>query len=332
MTLLTAVIAISLAAVHLLAGKLRFLNAVPRSQWLSIASGVSVAYVFVHILPDLARGQHHVQATGQLRFIEHHVYLLALFGMMAFYGLELLVRRHRRKQGDEESSPGVFWVHMVSFALYNTLIGYLLVHRDEPGGQNLLFFVIAIGMHFIVNDFGLRDHHHRRYDHIGRWVLAAAVVAGWGLGLIGSLSKALTAVFFAVLAGAIILNVLKEELPEDRRSRFWAFASAPSATPPSSCCSDLRHIASPSAFCSFRRFALAPTPTYSDSFCPLDHVVSVRTGADHVPTRDAPSPHHLAGRMRRSPGAAWPHVSSRAARYARVHARPPQPGLLLPPL
>jgi hypothetical protein len=32
------------------------------------------------------------------------------------------------------------------------------------------------------------------------------------------------ALLFAFLAGGVILNVLKEELPEERQSRFWAFA------------------------------------------------------------------------------------------------------------
>ncbi len=45
-----------LAIVHLLAGKMRFLDVTPRSVWLSIAGGISVAYVFVHLLPDLAEG------------------------------------------------------------------------------------------------------------------------------------------------------------------------------------------------------------------------------------------------------------------------------------
>ncbi len=34
---------------------------------------------------------------------------------------------------------------------------------------------------------------------------------------------------FAVLAGAIILNVMKEELPEERESRFGAFAAGAAA-------------------------------------------------------------------------------------------------------
>lgn len=32
------------------------------------------------------------------------------------------------------------------------------------------------------------------------------------------------AVLIAFLAGGVVLNVLKEELPEERESRFWAFA------------------------------------------------------------------------------------------------------------
>ena len=28
----------------------------------------------------------------------------------------------------------------------------------------------------------------------------------------------------AFLAGGVVMNVLKEELPEERESRFWAFA------------------------------------------------------------------------------------------------------------
>src|SRR6476661_8885811 len=43
-----ALAAILLAVVHVLTPALRFLEGTPRSVWLSIAGGVSVAYVFVH--------------------------------------------------------------------------------------------------------------------------------------------------------------------------------------------------------------------------------------------------------------------------------------------
>jgi zinc transporter ZupT len=75
-----------------------------------------------------------------------------------------------------------------------------------------------------VNDSGLREHHKHIYDRIGRWILAAAIIVGWVLGSATEIGKTAIAVLFAFLAGGIVLNVLKEELPEERESRFWAFA------------------------------------------------------------------------------------------------------------
>ena len=50
--------AVALARVPLGAGRLRFLDVIPRSRWLSFGGGISVAYVFVRLLPELkaARG------------------------------------------------------------------------------------------------------------------------------------------------------------------------------------------------------------------------------------------------------------------------------------
>ena len=54
-------------------------------------------------------------------------------------------------------------------------------------------------------------------------MLAAAIIAGWGVGLATEIGEAAIGVLFAFLAGGVVLNVLKEELPEERRSRFLPF-------------------------------------------------------------------------------------------------------------
>lgn len=109
--------------------------------------------------------------------------------------------------------------------LYNALIGYLLLHREEQDLRGLFFFAAAMGFHFLVNDYGLREDHRDTYHRVGRWVLAAAVAAGWVVGLWTTLNRAALAMLFAFLAGGVVLNVLKEELPEERQSRFWPFAA-----------------------------------------------------------------------------------------------------------
>lgn len=80
-----------------------------------------------------------------------------------------------------------------------------------------------MGLHFIINDQGLRECHGAVYDH--RRLLAGAPLAGWAVGVLVRLSPVTIATIFAFLAGSIILNVLKEELPEERESRFWALGT-----------------------------------------------------------------------------------------------------------
>lgn len=224
-----------LAVIHLIANRLRFLDGIPRSRWLSIAGGVSVAYVFLHLLPELSEHQETLAeaTTNIVGFLENHVYLLALLGLVIFYGLERAAKKSRKGEpGSTEhadATSGVFWIHTVSFAVYNALIGYLLLHRFDEGLTELLLFFVAMGLHFVVNDYGLREHYKHLYHNIGRWVLAAAILAGWTIGLVTEISEVALATLIAFLSGGIILNVLKEELPEERESRFGAFALGASA-------------------------------------------------------------------------------------------------------
>ena len=180
------------------------------------------------LLPDLAEEQETIrEAAGEgFSFLEYHVYLVALIGLAVFYGLEQSAKTSRRRSaGDEDSTEaGAFWLHTASFTVYNALIGYLLLPVEEPGVWSLILFAFAMGVHFVVNDYGLRKNHKGAYDRIGRWVLAAGILVGWAVGLLFEVSEAAIAVLFGFLAGGVIMNVLKEELPEERESRFWAFA------------------------------------------------------------------------------------------------------------
>ncbi|WP_227260308.1 hypothetical protein [Salarchaeum japonicum] len=222
-------IAFALAAVHLFGRRLRVLDHLPRSRWLSVSGGVSVAYVFVHVLPEISRAARHVgdEPLG-IGFLERHVYLVALAGFLAYYGVERAAKRHATDSLDpaQESEEGerVFWMHVVAFALYNVLVGYLLLHREEPGLTSLLLFGVAMALHFLVNDWGLRNHHGDTYHDYGRWVLAAAILLGLAVGFVVPLDRQALAVLFAFLSGGVILNVIKEEVPAERESRFSAFA------------------------------------------------------------------------------------------------------------
>ncbi|HEX2160270.1 MAG TPA: hypothetical protein VHF88_00420 [Thermoleophilaceae bacterium] len=228
MTLLAVCV---LAATHVLAGKLRFLEGVPRSRWLSFAGGVSVAYVVVRILPELSAGQREVDhpANALLPFLEGHVYLLTLAGLVAFYGVERSSSssraRRREASGIDATDRSAFVVSIGGFAVYNVIVGYVLADFDATREHSLAALAAALAVHFLVNDYGLREHHKDAYRDVGRWVLAAAVLVGWAIGRSAELDEAGVALLVAFLAGGIILNTFKEELPRDRESRFLPFVA-----------------------------------------------------------------------------------------------------------
>ena len=204
-------------ALHLVAGKLTFLDRTPRSRSLSVAGGISVAYVFLHVFPEL---RHYARSHDWAH--ELLVEGLALVGLVAFYSLERVVVSDRRRPS---ISPGVFWLHLGAFALYNLFVGAVWAREESESLRELLLAGFALGVHFLVNDHGLSEHHGERYRRVGRFILAGSASAGWAVGYFAPVPERILAGLFAFLAGGVILNVLKEELPEERESRFGAFVA-----------------------------------------------------------------------------------------------------------
>jgi hypothetical protein len=97
------------------------------------------------------------------------------------------------------------------------------MEKEEPGLGSLVLFAFAMGVHFVVNDFGLREDHKGAYERAGCRVLAAVAFATWVVRRRFEASGAALAVPFASLAGGVVMNVLNKKLPKGRESRFWAF-------------------------------------------------------------------------------------------------------------
>lgn len=228
-SLLSFIFALGFSMVHFSSKYMKFLTYIPRSRLLSVASGISVAYVFVHLLPELKEHQESIEGTGSteiFRYLDSHVYIFAMLGLCAFYGIEKAVKHSQkkaRKGKEEQRTAGLFWLHMSTFFIYNMLIGNLLVHGEFENLKEWLIYFFALSVHFISNDHGLRQSHEKIYDRYGRWVLTLSILIGWAIGVLTKVSEMVIAFLFATLAGGVILNVLKEELPEDRESNFGAF-------------------------------------------------------------------------------------------------------------
>src|SRR3954466_13712128 len=117
-----------LAAIHLFANRAKVLGWVWHGQFLSFASGISLAYVFVDLLPALEKGSPVLkQAFGNLLpFLELHTYLIALLGILFYYGVE-----------SAQSKLNNTWVPISGYLLFNFLVGAGLSDSSTPEIQPL---------------------------------------------------------------------------------------------------------------------------------------------------------------------------------------------------
>ena len=209
--------------IHLLANELIPADRIKRLRWLSFSGGLAVSYVFVYVLPSLHREQQQLQDYASTLTMESELYFIGLLGLLLFYGIEKTVSYAHHK-GLARINV-FFWLQVVFFTFYNMLIAYTVMASEVEGIQ-ALFYGTAIGLHFIAVAHDLWRKDPERYSKVGRYVLASGIFAGWGIGISVQLTSIAQSLIFAFISGAMILNVLKNELPKERDAHFPTFAFA----------------------------------------------------------------------------------------------------------
>lgn len=212
------------ALVHLFAEKTRALDLAAHSRFLSTGSGVAVAYIFIDLLPKLSKSDLLVtKAIGAIYpFLERHVYIMALIGFLLFFAVDQTQDLWRKQRP-------FFWLSLGSYALFNFLMGYAIVDKDNPEVRPLALFTLAISLHYFMNDFSLCEAHGNAYRFFGKWVLIICLFLGWLTGLWFSLSQTGIALASAFIGGGVIMNVTRHELSEEAPHSLGAFLLASTA-------------------------------------------------------------------------------------------------------
>jgi hypothetical protein len=212
------------AAVFLWGGRARSMYAMAFDSRAvaSFGAGMAVAYVFVNMMPELhlVRGTLVASISTPLPYEGKSTYFLALVGFLTFYGLRYLRGDEHETAGEDRTGPG-FWLHISSFAAYVWLLGYLLVNGLQETETSIALYAMAMAVHFLAVDRALGDEHGAIYQRIGRMLLAAMSMAGWGAGMLFALPQHVVALLVAFLSGAIIMNSTAMELRSATEGRFW---------------------------------------------------------------------------------------------------------------
>lgn len=212
MTLITLILFIF---IHLFANQAKVLGWLWHGRFLSFASGISFAYVFVDLLPKLQTGQPILKEAfhGVIPYLDHHSYVIALFGLLFFFWIQ-------SRQNTRFSFLGT----MIGYGLFNFLIGASLADENNPDIQPLFLFTIAIGLHYFVNDHNLRKRDEKLYEAYGRWFLSSILAIGWAVGYFFDIPDALVALIVAFVSGGILMNVFHYEFPKEGKGNVLPFS------------------------------------------------------------------------------------------------------------
>ncbi|WP_233588830.1 ZIP family metal transporter [Legionella septentrionalis] len=183
--------------------------------FISFAGGTAIAYVFLHMLPNLVEynepmGKFLIQSHWLTPFSELMIYLVALAGFLIYYGMELAAERSKYLQ----TRGLVYALHLFMFCLYNFLITYTMSLRAQVSLSATALFTFSMALNFVLTDKKFSRLHATEFNHVGRFILILFLLLGWLCSVIFEPVNAVVVAFMvAFLAGSVLLNVFREELP-----------------------------------------------------------------------------------------------------------------------
>lgn len=216
MTYLSLISVALLVLVHLLVGRMHFLE---RDTWRSVGAGVAMSYVFLDILPHLSSKQYALAETvetGFWAFLEHHIYLLALAGFALYFGLSGVARAIRKESASTmgQSRPHmVVYVLIFALALYCFVVAFVIGEQPDHRYEPVIIFSVAMAVHMAGVDHTVRSLYPAHYDRLFRYLLAGATFSGWLLGAVTTIPDIYFALVFSFVVGAIIILAFQYELP-----------------------------------------------------------------------------------------------------------------------
>jgi len=187
----------------------------------SVGAGMSIAYVFMHMMPELheVRVAFAESVSWPLAHEGMVTYLLALIGFLTFFALRQLHPDRHEAAANNQAGPA-FWLSVAGFGAYTLVMGYLLTDSHGETEVSIALYAIALTFHFLAVDRALHHEFGHTYDRIGRPLLALLPIIGWAAGTMYAVPQQIIALLVAFLSGAIIMNATILELQSESEGHF----------------------------------------------------------------------------------------------------------------
>lgn len=202
---LPVILAGILALVHFMGEELEEFAGEHKEKIISLASGVSVTYIFAQLLPEYQRIVAH---SGELMFIA------PLLGFSSIHISEKIIAKKGLNQ--EEMRREYSDIHSAFLLFYHGAIGFLLASLLANSTTSGLLFFMPILFHSSVSSFSFTELHEEISQRLGvKLTVSLAPVVGVITHSTGILSAAVFNPVFGVVTGMFIYVVIRDSIPSD---------------------------------------------------------------------------------------------------------------------
>jgi zinc transporter ZupT len=205
-SVLAVVFGVFLGVVHFFSERIRSPRGRTRYRIVSLAAGVSIAYLFLHLLPETYEAAVHLRQW---------VFIFLLLGFSAFHLVEKLIYQHadRAKLAWELKE-----VHSIAFFAYHFIVGVALEDKIRAGVLDGVLFLVPITLHAYLSTASLSGIHGEIRERLAtKVVLCLATLLGVIFAMLFRVPVMVGNILVSLIAGVLLYIIVREFLPEKER-------------------------------------------------------------------------------------------------------------------
>lgn len=195
-----------LAMVHLASESIHLRHGKMRWRIISFAAGISIAYLFLHLLPETYEAANHIKGW---------VFVFLLAGFTVFHLIEKYVYQHVER---ERLVRDLKEIHSVSFFIYHFVVGVALTGKFEESMLEGLLFLVPVAFHAGLSTASLSGIHDDMMElKFVRVLLSISTLLGVVFAALIRIPPALELSLVSFVAGVLLYIIVREFLPQKEK-------------------------------------------------------------------------------------------------------------------
>ena len=209
---IAVVFAVFLGIVHYIGESVKIHPGPQQFRIISFASGVSISYLFLELLPLS------FEAVDRLGI---YVFLFLLLG---FTMVHLAEKYFYKNLKDKKQKEKLRFIHFISFLLYYILVGSIFVELAHEHVYGAVLFLLPVALHSGLTSASISKIHRKfEENQLEKSIHSFGALIGVIVAILIPIPWILNRIFISGISGILLFVFIREFIPKEEHSRPFYF-------------------------------------------------------------------------------------------------------------